>query len=49
MAPVLNELGSAHQRMWEMFVGLESLLERRLGSIEAELQTLSCKVAALEP
>lgn len=49
MAPVLDELGSTHQRMWEMFVGLESLLERGFGAIEAELQTLNQKVAALEP
>ena len=49
MAPVLDELGSTHQRMWEMFVGLESLLERRFARLEAELQTLSRKVAALEP
>jgi len=49
MAPVLDELGLTHQRMWEMFVGLESLLERRFGAIEAELQAISRKVAALEP
>lgn len=49
LAPVLDQLGSTHQQMWEMFVGLESFLEHRLGGIETELQAIRRQVAALEP
>ncbi|HEX2046775.1 MAG TPA: metalloregulator ArsR/SmtB family transcription factor [Acidimicrobiales bacterium] len=48
LAPVLDELGSTYQRMWEMFVGLESLLETRFGRIEGELQAIKRQVGASE-
>ena len=48
IAPVLDELGSTYQRMWEMFVGLESLLETRFGRIEGELQAIKRQVGASE-
>ncbi len=45
LEPVLDELGSTHQLMWELFVGLESTLDKRFAAFSAELQTIKQQFA----
>lgn len=47
--PVLDELGSTHQLMWELFVGLESTLDKRFSALSAELQTIKKQLADTAP
>ncbi len=47
--PVLDELGSTHQLMWELFVGLESTLDKRFAALSAELQTIKQQLADAAP
>lgn len=43
--PVLGELGSTYQLMWEMFVGLESSLDERFMSVTEELRAIKQQLA----
>ena len=47
--PVLDELGSTHQLMWELFVGLESTLDKRFAALSAELQTIKQQLTDAAP
>ena len=46
LGPVLTELGSTYQRMWELFVGLESYLEKRFAGIDEELRAIRRQITA---
>lgn len=43
---VLSSLGTNYQLMWEMFVGLESQLERRFAAITKELEDMKAQLPA---
>lgn len=47
--PVLDELGSTHQLMWELFVGLESTLDKRFAALSVELQAIKQQLADAAP
>ena len=49
LEPLLDELGSTYQLMWEMFVGLESILDTRFAALSAELQTIKQQLADAAP
>ena len=49
LEPVLGELGSTYQLMWEMFVGLESSLERRFTSVTEVLREIKQQLANAAP